>query len=112
MTFRQKLSKALADAWRPHDWFHLNQQVENPHLIYPGDVLSLAYGADGRLIATTPNDPAAPEVVGKRTIAEFAENEEIITMLRGMGIDYAQGYGVSEPQPVMKNNLNETTKRR
>jgi len=28
-TFRAKLSKALADAWRPHDWFSLNQQVEN-----------------------------------------------------------------------------------
>ena len=38
--------------------------------------------------------------LGKQTIAEFAENEEIITMLRGMGIDYAQGYGVSEPKRV------------
>ena len=37
-----------------------------------------------------------------KTIAEFAENEEIITMLRGMGIDYAQGYGVSEPKRVTR----------
>jgi EAL domain-containing protein (putative c-di-GMP-specific phosphodiesterase class I) len=36
----------------------------------------------------------------KKTIAEFAENEDIITMLRGMGVDYAQGYGVSEPKRV------------
>ncbi|MEM8982694.1 MAG: hypothetical protein AAGC71_06685 [Pseudomonadota bacterium] len=28
--------------------------------------------------------------------------EEIITMLRGMGIDYAQGYGVSEPKKVLQ----------
>jgi len=34
-------------------------------------------------------------------IAEWAENQEIITMLRGMGIDYAQGYGISEPKRVM-----------
>lgn len=27
--FRTKISKALADAWRPHDWFQLNQQAEN-----------------------------------------------------------------------------------
>ena len=39
-------------------------------------------------------------LTGKQTIAEFAENEDIITMLRGMGIDYAQGYGVSEPKRV------------
>ena len=34
-------------------------------------------------------------LTGKRTIAEFAVNAEIITMLKGMGIDYAQGYVVS-----------------
>jgi diguanylate cyclase (GGDEF)-like protein/PAS domain S-box-containing protein len=39
-------------------------------------------------------------LTGKKTIAEFAENEDIITMLRGMGVDYAQGYGVSEPKRV------------
>ena len=39
---------------------------------------------------------------GKKTIAEFAENSEIITMLKGMGIDYAQGYGVSEPKAVTR----------
>ena len=39
-------------------------------------------------------------LTGKQTIAEFAENEEIITMLRGIGVDYAQGYGVSEPRRV------------
>jgi diguanylate cyclase (GGDEF)-like protein/PAS domain S-box-containing protein len=39
-------------------------------------------------------------LTGKQTIAEFAENEEIITMLRGIGVDYAQGYGVSEPKRV------------
>ena len=41
-------------------------------------------------------------LTGKQTIAEFAENAEIITMLRGMGIDYAQGYGVSEPKRLLQ----------
>ncbi|MFP6828437.1 MAG: hypothetical protein VCC36_05250 [Gammaproteobacteria bacterium] len=48
------------------------------------------------------HDPIDREIVhltGKRTIAEFAENEEIITMLRGMGVDYAQGYGIEVPKP-------------
>jgi len=42
----------------------------------------------------------------KKTIAEFAENDEIVTMLRGMGVDYAQGYGISEPKPI--NNSSAT----
>ena len=36
------------------------------------------------------------------TIAEFAENQEIIEMLRSLGVDYAQGYGIHTPQRVMK----------
>jgi len=39
-------------------------------------------------------------LTNKRTIAEFAENEEIITMLRNLGVDYAQGYGVAMPQRI------------
>jgi EAL domain-containing protein (putative c-di-GMP-specific phosphodiesterase class I) len=39
-------------------------------------------------------------LTNKKTIAEFAENDEIVTMLRGMGIDYAQGYGIAEPRPI------------
>ena len=39
-------------------------------------------------------------LTGKQTIAEFAENDEIITMLKGMNVDYAQGYGVSEPRRI------------
>lgn len=26
--FRAKVNRALADAWRPNDWFHLNEKVE------------------------------------------------------------------------------------
>jgi EAL domain-containing protein (putative c-di-GMP-specific phosphodiesterase class I) len=37
-------------------------------------------------------------VMGLHTIAEFAENDEIISMLKEMGVDYAQGYGVAEPE--------------
>jgi diguanylate cyclase (GGDEF)-like protein/PAS domain S-box-containing protein len=37
-------------------------------------------------------------VMGLHTIAEFAENDEIINMLKEMGVDYAQGYGVAKPE--------------
>ena len=41
-------------------------------------------------------------LTGKKTIAEFAENQEIIEMLRGIGVDYAQGYGIATSQRVLK----------
>ena len=34
-----------------------------------------------------------------KTIAEFVENEEIITFLKRLDIDYAQGYAISKPAP-------------
>lgn len=75
---------------------------------FPVDFLKI----DGSFVKEILHDPIDREMVrsineighltGKKTIAEFAENEEIITMLRGMGIDYAQGYGVSEPKSVTR----------
>ncbi len=75
---------------------------------FPVDFLKI----DGSFVKEILHDPIDREMVrsineighltGKQTIAEFAENEEIITMLRGMGIDYAQGYGVAEPKRVTR----------
>lgn len=35
--------------------------------------------------------------MGIKTIAEFVENEAILEILRDLGIDYAQGYGIGKP---------------
>lgn len=73
---------------------------------FPVDFLKI----DGSFVKEILHDPIDREMVrsineighltGKKTIAEFAENDEIIAMLKGMGVDYAQGYGVSEPKRV------------
>ena len=39
-------------------------------------------------------------VMGKRTIAEFVENNATLDALRDIGIDYAQGYGINIPKAV------------
>ena len=36
-------------------------------------------------------------LLGKQTIAEFVENDKILTRVRELGIDYAQGYGIEKP---------------
>jgi len=37
------------------------------------------------------------QVMGMQTIAEFVENEDIKSMLKNIGVDYAQGYGIGKP---------------
>ncbi len=39
-------------------------------------------------------------LLGKATIAEYAENAATVEALRALGVDYAQGYGISHPQPL------------
>jgi len=39
-------------------------------------------------------------VMGKKTIAEFVENEQIFNLLKVLGVDYAQGYGIAKPVPL------------
>ena len=39
------------------------------------------------------------QIMGMKTIAEFVENDEIKGMLREIGVDYVQGYGIGKPQP-------------
>ncbi|MEO8466452.1 MAG: LysM peptidoglycan-binding domain-containing protein [Gammaproteobacteria bacterium] len=38
----------LRDPWLWPEIWQVNPQIENPHLIFPGDTLSLAYRGDGR----------------------------------------------------------------
>ena len=40
------------------------------------------------------------QIMGMKTIAEFVENDEIKGMLREIGVNYVQGYGIGKPQPV------------
>lgn len=42
--------------------------------------------------------------MGKKTIAEFVENEDILTLLHEIGVDYAQGYGIEKPVPIAQLN--------
>lgn len=75
---------------------------------FPVDYLKI----DGSFVREIVRDPIDREMVrsineighltGKQTIAEFAASDEIIEVLRGLGVDYAQGYGVGQAVPILK----------
>ena len=64
---------------------------------------------DGMFVKDITNDPIGHamvksineigHVMGMQTIAEFVENDEIKGMLKEIGVNYAQGYGIAKPLP-------------
>jgi EAL domain-containing protein (putative c-di-GMP-specific phosphodiesterase class I) len=65
---------------------------------------------DGMFVRDMLNDPIDMEMVrsineighvmGKKTIAEFVENNEILECLKKLGVDYAQGYHMGKPRAI------------
>lgn len=62
---------------------------------------------DGVFIKDIVNNPADQAMVksineighflGMKTVAEYVENDEIIAILKDIGVDYAQGFGIEKP---------------
>ncbi len=48
-------------------------------------------------------------VMGMETIAEFVENDVIKGMLKEIGVDYGQGYGIEKPRPLAELLTNKVT---
>ncbi len=40
--------------------------------------------------------------LGKRTIAEYVENDRVLAQVREIGLDYVQGFGIHRPLPLAK----------
>jgi diguanylate cyclase (GGDEF)-like protein len=65
---------------------------------------------EGEFIKTLPNSPtdrvfiegivSVAKKMGIKTIAEFVENEEVLEVVKDLGIDYAQGYYLGKPEPL------------
>lgn len=65
---------------------------------------------DGEFIKTLPNSPtdrifiegivSVAKKMGIKTLAEFVENENVLEVVKDLGIDYAQGYYLGKPEPL------------
>ena len=68
---------------------------------------------DGSFIKNIANDPVdyatvecfnhISQIMNIKTIAEFVEDDVILQNLKQIGIDYAQGYEIEKPQPLIFN---------
>lgn len=62
-------------------------------------IKNLDKNADDQLFVKALVDVA--KGLNRKTTAEFVENEAILDLLRGYGVDFAQGYYIGRPQPVL-----------
>ncbi len=62
-------------------------------------IKNLDQNADDRLFVKALVDVARG--LGKEVVAEYVENEKILSLLRSYGVDYAQGYHIGKPQPKL-----------
>ncbi len=72
----------------------------------PVDYLKID-GAFIRDLVNSPSDYAVTKSVceighfmGKKVIAEYVENQDTVSVLREIGVDYAQGYGIERPMKL------------
>jgi len=69
---------------------------------------------DGVFVREIIHDPTAAQIVkaiakiasvmGIKTIAEFVEDAQILEKLQQLQVDYAQGYGIARPSPLIFNS--------
>lgn len=73
---------------------------------------------DGSMLLSLPSDPDAIAKVtavshsakrnGMKTIAEMVESSDVLNKLREIGVDFAQGFGISQPHPLADKTLSGT----
>jgi LysM repeat protein len=96
----------LKNPWQWPEIWYVNPKIANPHLIYPGDVLVLAYGRDGRpqisiehesalrlnpALRSTPLDDAIP-TIPYSAIAAFLSRPALLSKDEVSKAPYVLGF--------------------
>jgi hypothetical protein len=70
-------SMFLRDPWYWPEIWQINPQVENPHLIFPGDILSLAYLDDGRPVVQLERGPQIAQSGGVERLSPRVRSQPL-----------------------------------
>lgn len=77
---------------------HLKNLNTNTLKIDGSFVKDIVESATDRMMVRSMNELG--KFLGMKTVAEFVENEDILEILKEIGVDYAQGYALHKPMPL------------
>jgi hypothetical protein len=85
-------AKFLRDPWNWPEIWQVNPQIENPHLIFPGDTLTLVYNDNGRpAVTVTERGPVAGPVVSSGGVERLSPRVRELPLENAIpAIPYAQ----------------------
>ena len=85
----------MNDPWLWPEIWHVNEQIENPHLIYPGDVIKLIY-VDGKPKLTVDRPPKDVERTflsnGTVKLSPKVRSSELDTVIPAIPLDTIQSF--------------------
>lgn len=83
----------LNEPWQWPELWHVNPQIENPHLIYPGDILKLVY-IDGQPALTVQRGPRTLTYKKGDTVklTPQVRTEPLDTVIPAIPLEYIQSY--------------------
>lgn len=80
-------STFLEDPWRWPDIWHLNPQVDNPHLIFPGDKLALIQVEEEKKLTVVERGPIKISPVGETRLMPRVRTRDIETAIPAIPLE-------------------------
>ncbi len=97
-------SMFLRDPWLWPEIWQINPQIENPHLIFPGDILSLAYLGDGRPVVQLERGPQTAG--GFERLSPRVRSQPLEEAINTIPYETIQAF-LSRPRVLEKDDLDD-----
>ena len=100
-------SMFLRDPWYWPEIWQINPQVENPHLIFPGDILSLAYLGDGRPVVNVERGPLVTQAgPGVERLSPRVRSTPLDEAIQTIPYETIAAF-LSRPRFIQKNEIDD-----
>jgi hypothetical protein len=99
-------SMFLRDPWYWPEIWQINPQVENPHLIFPGDTLSLSYLDDGRPVIQLERGPQVVEAGGFERLSPRVRSEPLEDAIATVPYETVAAF-LSRPRVIEEDQADE-----